>query len=42
VRTVRPDLLIPIHAEHPEYRDGKLMGTGIEMRNPELGIGMQK
>jgi ribonuclease J len=40
VRTVKPEILIPIHTEHPEWWEDKLMGTGVEIRKPEVGKGI--
>jgi ribonuclease J len=37
VRTVKPEILIPIHTEHPEWWEEKLTGIGIEIRKPEVG-----
>ncbi|MGB7540271.1 MAG: MBL fold metallo-hydrolase RNA specificity domain-containing protein [Anaerolineales bacterium] len=37
VRTVKPEILIPIHTEHPEWWEEKLKGSGIEIRKPEIG-----
>jgi mRNA degradation ribonuclease J1/J2 len=41
VRTVKPEILIPIHTEHPEWWGDKLKGSGIEVREPELGISIK-
>lgn len=37
VRTVKPEILIPIHTEHPEWWEEKLKGSGVEIRKPEIG-----
>jgi ribonuclease J len=37
VRTVRPEILIPVHTEHPEWWEEKLRGSGVEVRKPEVG-----
>jgi ribonuclease J len=37
VRTVRPEMLIPIHTEHPEWWGEKLQGSGVDVRQPEKG-----
>ncbi len=37
VATVKPDILIPIHTEEPEWWDAQLAGTGIPVRKPEVG-----
>jgi ribonuclease J len=37
VRTVQPEILIPIHTEHPEWWEEKLKGSGMEVRKPEVG-----
>jgi ribonuclease J len=37
VRAVKPDILIPVHTEHPEWWEGRLKGSGIEIRKPEVG-----
>jgi len=37
VRSVKPEILIPIHTEHPEWWDETLRGNGIEVRKPEIG-----
>jgi ribonuclease J len=37
VRTVNPEILIPIHTEHPEWWGDVLRGSGIHLRLPELG-----
>lgn len=37
VTTVRPDVLIPIHTEEPEWWDAQLAGTGIPIRKPVRG-----
>jgi mRNA degradation ribonuclease J1/J2 len=36
VRTVNPQILIPIHTEHPEWWEEKVKGSGIEVRKPEI------
>jgi ribonuclease J len=36
-RTVRPQVLIPIHTERPEWWTEKLAGTGIAVRPPVVG-----
>ncbi|MBN2083620.1 MAG: hypothetical protein JW748_00245 [Anaerolineales bacterium] len=40
VRTVKPEILIPIHTEHPDWWEEKLKGGGIEIRKPEIGKGI--
>jgi ribonuclease J len=40
VRTVKPEILIPIHTEHPEWWEEKLKGSGIEIRKPVVGRGI--
>ncbi|MBN1439039.1 MAG: MBL fold metallo-hydrolase [Anaerolineales bacterium] len=40
VRTVKPETLIPIHTEHPEWWEGVLKGSGIEVRIPRYGNAM--
>jgi ribonuclease J len=40
VRTVKPDILIPIHTEHPEWWEEQFQGSGMEIRKPEMGKGM--
>jgi mRNA degradation ribonuclease J1/J2 len=37
VRTVQPEILIPIHTEHPEWWEETLRGTGIKVEPPALG-----
>jgi ribonuclease J len=37
VRTVRPEILIPIHTEKPNWWVKKLRGSGIEVRKPKYG-----
>lgn len=37
VATVKPDILIPIHTERPEWWEQQLAGTGIRIQRPELG-----
>jgi ribonuclease J len=39
-RTVRPEILIPIHTEHPEWWADTLRGTGIEVKMPVRGEGI--
>ena len=39
-RAVKPEILIPIHTEHPEWWDETLIGSGIEIRKPEAGKGI--
>jgi ribonuclease J len=40
VRTVKPDILIPIHTEHPDWWKETLRGSGVEVRAPEYGVGI--
>jgi ribonuclease J len=37
VRTVHPEILIPIHTEDPEWWKETLKGSGIEVRIPQYG-----
>lgn len=37
IAIVRPDLLIPIHTEYPDWWEQQLAGTGIRIQKPELG-----
>jgi ribonuclease J len=37
VRAVKPEILIPIHTEHPEWWEERLKGSGIKIRKPEVG-----
>ncbi|GAB4400037.1 MAG: ribonuclease J [Anaerolineales bacterium] len=37
VATVKPDILIPIHTERPEWWERELAGTGIRIHRPEMG-----
>ena len=37
VATVRPDILIPIHTERPEWWERELAGSGVRIQRPELG-----
>jgi ribonuclease J len=37
VRAVHPEILIPIHTEHPEWWKETLKGTGVEVRMPKYG-----
>ncbi|MDP2954308.1 MAG: MBL fold metallo-hydrolase RNA specificity domain-containing protein, partial [Chloroflexota bacterium] len=37
VREIRPQILIPIHTEHPEIFARELAGDGIEVRIPKIG-----
>lgn len=39
-RAVNPEILIPIHTEHPEWWKETLKGTQIEVRPPEYGVGL--
>jgi hypothetical protein len=34
---VRPEVLVPIHTEQPEWWTENLQGTGIRVTLPELG-----
>ena len=34
-RTVKPEFLIPIHIEYPEWREETLRGSRVEVRKPE-------
>jgi ribonuclease J len=40
VRMVKPEILIPIHTEHPEWWEETLRGSGIEVRKPSMGMGI--
>jgi ribonuclease J len=40
VRTVKPEILIPIHTEHPDWWKETLRGSGVEVRAPEYGVGI--
>jgi ribonuclease J len=40
VTTVKPELLIPIHTEEPDWWDVQLAGTGIIVRKPVVGEGI--
>ncbi|OGN99798.1 MAG: hypothetical protein A2Y59_03205 [Chloroflexi bacterium RBG_13_52_14] len=35
-REIKPQVLIPIHSEAPEFYKNKLRGSGIEVRLPEV------
>ncbi len=37
VATVKPDILIPIHTEHPEWWEAQLAASGIRIRQPQWG-----
>jgi ribonuclease J len=37
VRSVRPEILIPIHTEDPDWWKETLKGSGVEVRVPEYG-----
>lgn len=37
VTTVKPDLLIPIHTEKPEWWEEHLAGTGVRIHKPQWG-----
>jgi len=37
VNTVRPEVLIPIHTEHPEWWDAQMEGTGVTVKKPRVG-----
>jgi ribonuclease J len=34
---IKPEILIPVHSEKPEFYVEKLKGSGIEVRVPEAG-----
>jgi len=34
-RRIKPEILIPVHSEHPEYYKEHLKGSGIDVRCPE-------
>ena len=38
VREIKPEILIPVHSEHPEYYDENLRKDGIKIVQPSLGI----
>ncbi len=40
VRSVHPEILIPIHTEDPDWWKETLRGSGIEVRKPEVGRGI--
>jgi ribonuclease J len=40
VRTVKPEMLIPIHTEHPELWEENLRGSGVMVVRPEWGKGI--
>lgn len=37
-RSINPQILVPVHGEHPEYYEEKLAGTSIEVVQPQKGI----
>jgi len=37
IKEIAPEVLIPIHTEHPEYFTEALRGEPIEIRVPEYG-----
>jgi ribonuclease J len=39
-RAVNPEILIPIHTEHPEWWKETMKGTKVEIRMPEYGVGI--
>jgi len=39
-RAVHPEILIPIHTEHPEWWKETLKGSDVEVRVPEYGAGI--
>ena len=39
-RTVKPEILIPIHTENPDWWKETMRGSGIEVRKPEIGKGI--
>lgn len=41
IRRIKPDILIPIHTEHPGMFVEALEGTGIEVRLPGYGVRMK-
>ena len=36
-RQIKPDILIPVHSEHPEFYLERLLGSGIDVRLPAEG-----
>jgi mRNA degradation ribonuclease J1/J2 len=38
VKEIAPEVLIPIHTEHPEYFGEALRGEPIDIRVPEYGV----
>jgi len=38
VKTVNPEILIPVHTENPAWWTDALAGTDIEIRPPEMGV----
>jgi ribonuclease J len=38
VREIKPDILIPVHSEYPEYYDQNLNEAGIKILHPEIGV----